>query len=800
MRVSRRTLEALDWPLVAERLATHARTPGAQQRCRGDGGAGLFVDDADAMREALAETSEACAVLEAGAAPVGPVHEIEPALRRAERGGRLDPGALFDVAATIEAVDEAARGLVPRAEEAPRLAALASSLGAHGDLAAAIRFSIDSEGQVTDAASPEIAEARGSARRLGGEVQRRLEAALRDPQVAPHLSDSFVTVRHDRYVLPVRADARGQVRGIVHDASASGTTLFVEPQAVVDLNNRLKEAELRIEREAARVVRELSEQVGREASGLRASLAVLEALDLAFARAALAREQEAVAPEVGDAGTLRAPQLRHPLLPCETSVANDLGVGAGFQVLVLSGPNAGGKTVAMKALALAVLYARAGLHVTAAPGARVDWMDALLADIGDAQSLRESLSTFSAHLANLAHIVERAGPRTLVVLDEIGDGTDPGEGAALAQAVLEALADAGARVVATTHYNLLKEMAGVDPRFENGSFEFDAETLAPTYRIRLGTPGASSATAVAARMGLRGDVLERANQLLEREDRQLERMLAELSESRMALERERRAAEQARAESESDRDALRHKLERLQARRDKLYESMRRDLDQSFRRAHGEVARVIRELQRGGGARAAARAREELLEIEARARRTEAESGARPARPADAAPVDWSRARPGDLVRVVGGGDGALLALPDRRGRVAVRVGAARLVVPAERVAQPAAEPTPERSRPKPHVTVEARPPRSGAGESRCDLRGLRVEEALHRVAELLDDAAASGRARLVLIHGLGTGALRDAIRTHLADSPYVASFTPGPPEAGGDGLTEVHLEGGDVG
>src|SRR5690606_36969837 len=507
---SRRPLEVRGWPRVVGRLRRPARPPGARRRLAepADG----FAADREEALARLAEAGEARAVLAVAAPPFGGLPDVDAALLRAERGGALAPGDLLDLASAVEAITATTQFLARRAELAPRLAARAGALGSHQPLADEIRFALDGEGQVRDAASPVLAEARGEARRLAGEIQRRLDAALHDPAIAPHLSDRFVTVRHDRYVLPVRADARGRVRGIVHDASASGTTLFIEPQAVVDANNRLKEAELRIERETARVLRELADAAGLEAPALRASLALLEEIDLAFARGALSAEWDAVAPAIGDAGVFVLPQLRHPLLDPARAVPNDLRLGDPVQGLVLSGPNAGGQTVAMKAVALAALCARAGLHVAAAPGARVDWIARLLADIGDAQSLRESLSTFSAHLANLAQIVSEADARSLVVLDEIGDGTDPGEGAALAQAVLEALADAGARVIATTHYGLLKEMAAVDPRFENASFEFDPQTLAPTYRLRVGTAGASSAIAVAARMGVPRRVLERADE------------------------------------------------------------------------------------------------------------------------------------------------------------------------------------------------------------------------------------------------------------------------------------------------
>ena len=788
-RVSPRTLERLEWPQLVARLAAHLRTPHGVERL-GERGV-LFESDAAAVGARLAETSEARALLEAGELPpLGGARPLGPILERLGKGGSLAPGELRDLGVTLGTVHAAARYLATRSELAPRLADLAATLALLPELEEEIEHSIDAEGEVSDAASPVLAEARRESHRLAAEVQQRIGRYLQSPDVAPALSDSFYTVRGDRYVLPVRADARARVPGIVHDASASGATLFIEPEALVDLNNRHKQAELAVERETQRVLRALTEEAARHREAIGANLATLADLDLACARGSLSAELEAVEPEVGDAGVFRLHQLRHPLLPADQVVPNDVRLGEDFQVLVISGPNAGGKTVAMKALALAALGVRAGLHVPAAPGARVDRVNALLADIGDEQDLRESLSTFSAHMANLSEIVRDAGPGSLVALDEVGVGTDPGEGAALAQAALEALADSGARVVATTHYNLLKEMADVDERFENASVEFDPETLAPTFRLRLGAAGASSATAVAARMGMPGRVLDRASALLEREDRQLDRMLSELGASRAALERERHEAAELRAEGESARNAYRHKLERLQERRDELFASMRADLDRAFREAHAEVAGVIRDLQRQGSAQDAARAREQLLSLEAKARKAEDAASPAPAPPSTAA-VDWRRARPGDAVGVPGGRRGVLVALPDRRGRATVQVGGAKLSLPADRLeAVRGDEPRRESRRVRvPDVPVRTAP-------SRCDLRGLRVGEAIERLTDALDAAAAAGNPQLVVVHGVGTGALLRAVREHLRESPYVANFEVGDPEAGGDGVTVVRLPG----
>ena len=807
-RVAPKTLERLEWAQIVARLAARTRTPRA--RARLDPAAGdavsLFESDAEGVRARLAETGEARALLAAGIGlPAGDLPDPAEALGRARRGGALDPRALLDLRGVLLAVEETRRVLPARKDAAPRLADLAECLGEHGALAHAIGRSLDPSGEVRDEASPRLAEARREARRLAGAIETRLAQLVRDPELRRHLSDTYSTVRNDRYVLPVRSDAVGSVPGIVHDASRSGMTLFIEPEALVLLNNRHKQVALEVIQETQRVLRELSERAAASASAIDADLETLAHLDLAFARAALAEEMQAVVPEVGEAGVLRLPGLRHPLIPPGEVVANDLSLGEGWQILVLSGPNAGGKTVAMKAVALAALLVRAGLFVPAAPGARIDLFDEVLAQIGDEQDIREHLSTFSAQMANLARIVREASERSLVALDEVGVGTDPGEGAALAQAVLEALATAGARVVATTHYGLLKEMAEVDPRFANASVELDPETLAPTYRLRMGLPGVSSATSVAARMGMPGAVLARANQILDREDRQLDRMLAELSASRATLESEQREATRLRTESEAVRAEYRERVERLRTRRDELYHAMRRELDHAFRAAHEEVASVIRELQRGGTARDAARARDRLLALgevppaPPASAAVEAEAEAAPLAPEPVAaapgPVDWHLAAAGDAVLLRDGGTALLLALPDRRGRVTIRVGSARVLVPAERVAAlrraaPAAAP---------RVTFEVAAGRGAhdlvAGDSgRCDLRGLRVDEARDRLAADLDRALSAGRARLEIVHGIGTGALRRAVREELAAAPFVTRVLDAPPEQGGDGVTIAEL------
>ena len=470
-------------------------------------------------------------------------------------------------------------------------------------------------------------------------------------------------------------------------------------------------------------------------------------------------------------------------------------------MLVVSGPNAGGKTVTLKATALAALLVRAGMHVPCETGARVDLVETVIADIGDGQDIGASLSTFSAHMARQARILSQAGPSALVILDEIGTGTDPGEGASLAQAILERLAEADARVLTTTHFGLLKEMADLDARFANASVEFDAVSLGPTYRLRIGEPGVSAAASVAARMGMPTDVLERADALQNREDRQLEKMLSELSTHRATLEQEQSRVETLRAEGEAVRDEYRVKLERLQARRDDLYQSMRSDLDSAFQSAHGEIARVIRELQADPTSQRAAEARKHVMDLQEKTTQEANQEGLSEKKQShpELLPVDWTKASSGDRLRTAAGQEGVLISLPDRKGRVGLQVGTARILLPAEKVGRgqkaskdtrPAERIQVERAGLKTSQVVES----MAGGTSECDLRGLRVEEAMDRLQEFVDRAVTDGRDLLRVIHGHGSGALRQAVREHLAESSFVTQIRPGDDNEGGEGVTFAAL------
>lgn len=794
--VSESTLKCLEWARIADELRASCRSPQGRLRLTEAAPDALFESAEADVRLRLKETSEARRLVDqAMLPPLGGCCDLEASLSLAAKGGVLECAMLLDVRATLEALHATQQFFARHRGESPALFELINEIEALPQLESAIARCIDSTGEVKDSASPTLAKARRDAHRLGGELKQRIERSLGSTEIAQHLSDQFYTMRNGRFVLPVKADAKGHVRGIVHDASRSGTTLFVEPDAVVELNNRHRQSELTVEREILRVLRELTSSVAEAANSLRANLESLARLDLALARGQCSYRLEGIEPRVETAGIFELPGLRHPLIPADECVANDLRLGEDFSVLLLSGPNAGGKTVALKSIALAALMVRAGMHVAANPGARIDLVDQVQADIGDHQDMQENLSTFSAAMANLSTILRGAKQNSLVCLDEVGVGTDPSEGAAIAQSALEALADSGARTVTTTHYNLLKEMAEVDRRFENASVEIDPETLAPTYRVRIGLPGASSATTVAARMGLPRSVLDRASALLNREDRRLDRMLAELSATRVSLESEQQAALALRLESEQARETYRLKLARLQERRDKLFGEMRQELDDSFRDAHSEVARMIRELQRRPSSRNAASVREKLETLQQKTAQIQVEKGLTPDPRVKAnteAPIDWPRARIGDSVRTPGGSTGRLLTLPDRKGRVFVQVAGSKLSLDRERLSA-AEQAAPRRQESLIENTTAVPPPAlGGVGES--DLRGLRVDDAIEKLTTDLDVAAAEGRDELLIIHGIGTGALRKAVRSELPHSHYIIEWHEAERDQGGAGATRAML------
>jgi len=796
-RASAATLARLEWPRLLELLAAQAATERGAEALR----ALAFPPTHAGVREQLALTTEARRLVDAGSElPFGGVADLRAALVELARGRTLQARELGLLLTTLDAARRIRVSLAGSVEPAPRLAALAETLPELRALERALAAIVTPAGEIRDDASPELRQKRRRVRELEAEIERQMARHLRDPDVQTHLQDSYATFRENRPVLPIRAEAQKRVRGIVHDVSSSGTTVFIEPEDVVEAGNRLRIAQTEVTREIERLLAELCQQARERAAELEAQGVTLEALDAAFARGRLSRRAGAREARIASDGTLDLRGLRHPLLLLEAGLApedvvpNDIALVDGARCLVISGPNAGGKTVAAKAVGLAVLSLRAGLHVACDEGSALPLVDAVFAEIGDEQDLRAGLSTFSARMANLAAIVAQADPQSLVIADEIGEGTEPGEGAALAQAILEALVQRGALVLATTHFNRLKEVAGSDPRFANASAEFDPDTLLPTFRIHVGQPGSSGAMWAAQRMGLDEAVVERARELMDREDSRLEALTRGLSELRQELEAERRLALRMREESEAARSAYETRLAALRGAREQALAAMKADLESAFTRARAEIAHVVRGLQRGDTSPgpAANRAQAELSRIRERTQAVEI-AHAEPETELPRAAVSDSALVAGARIELAGVRPIAVvLEAPDKRGRIAVRVGAARTVVARERVLRVLGPDAPK-ARPSGYVSLQ-RESDDAPAKLDCDLRGLRVDEALERADAALQRLLGRGGGRVTFIHGHGTGALRDAIRAWLRAIPGVEKFEPGGPREGGNGVTVATL------
>ncbi|HXI55600.1 MAG TPA: Smr/MutS family protein, partial [Polyangia bacterium] len=708
------------------------------------------------------------------------------------------------------------------AQRAPLSAARAAVLTAFAALATEIRATFDAAGDIRDSVSPELARLRRERESLSARVRSTADELMRGDEFASVLQDQFVTMRGDRYVLPLRASAKSLGLGIVHDTSRTGETVFVEPTALVVMNNRLKLADLEIQREIHRILEQLARQVAQAGPALRDNAQVLTALDVTAAKARLGVAYDGWPPAISDAARVTLSRARHPLLVLRgieqkfPVVANDVSLAgdgsAGAKVLIISGPNAGGKTVLLKTVGMAALLARAGMLVPADPGGEVGFFDDVLADVGDRQSVMGDLSTFSAHLQNLVETLARAavgsGRRALVLLDELMAGTNPEQGAALARATAERLAEAPGLTIITTHYDGLKGLAEEDARFRNAGMEYDPEHLRPTFRLKTGTPGRSYALDIAQRMGLPDELLARARALAGDASVGLEEVIANLEAREAALRDETAQLTEAREALAASEAEQRQAAEALQRREKELARHSRAAIEESVREARESLRAIVRDAQQAGTARAAEEARLTL---------TQAAQTALQKFPADepsvAAPPPLAV---GARVHVPAmDADGIVVKLPDARGRVKVTVGAITLDVEAaslgaggtrpidKRVAGSAGRLSAPRSSPAPTSSPASSSPPSDldalalsfpTAATTLDLRGERVDEAVARMESFLDRAALDGRSPVFVIHGHGTGALRKAVREHLSRSHYVRRFQPGGKGQGGDGVTVIDL------
>jgi DNA mismatch repair protein MutS2 len=791
-------LQTLELNKILERLAEHTAFSAGRELAL----ALQLSTDGEEVRLRQQETAEAKFLLSVQPGlSLGGARDVRPLLKSAEIGATLDPPALLDVQSTLVSAKALRRGIANKADQYPALAAIAQRLEECPKLVTEIARCINDNGEVQDGASPALARIRRELAIARDRLLDRLNRLLGSSDSAAYLQEALITQRGGRYVIPVKAEFKGRVEGIVHDQSASGATLFIEPLAIIELGNQWRELQLDEQREVERILRELTAMVATHAAEIRSTVEALAQLDLAFAKAQYAFAIKAVEPALLSAAKtlgvsqtprvsagdeyLRLIRARHPLLPAETVVPIDVHLGGDFSILVVTGPNTGGKTVALKTIGLLAAMTQCGLQIPAGEGSAFRVFSGLYADIGDEQSIEQSLSTFSSHMGNIIAILAEADEQSLVLLDELGAGTDPTEGSALARAVLSELLRRRIPAMATTHYAELKLFAQATPGVENASVEFDVRTLSPTFRLTVGLPGRSNAFAIAKRLGLPQGIIDAAQQYISAEDVEADRLLERVRQSRHELGRATNAAQTALSTArEKEKEASQLLREADRERRAMLAEA-RAELEQ----AQEELERVRKAVERKEWTKErldeAAKSLEQLHTKVARKQKA--------IEPASPAAAEAARARAqlavGDTVWIASLNQiGQIIALQD--GEAEVQVGLFRVQVPLlDLEKRPAAAAPPSRER----VRVSLTPRRMPSIE--LHLRGMRVDEVLPELNKYLDDAYLAGLPYVRIVHGKGTGALRQVVREALAENPLVASFREGELNEGGAGVTMVKLE-----
>lgn len=746
---------------------------------------------ADEARRLLSQTDAAYQLMARFGAPsFGGIKNVTGALRRAAAGAVLSLGELLSIANTLRTIRALTEWRSHCEGVSTCLDELFSVLSPNKFLEDAITTAILSEEEVSDHASPELANIRRKLRSASSRVREQLDKMIRTPATQKLLQDPIVTIRNGRFVVPVKAEHRGEVAGLVHDTSSSGATVFIEPLSVVEANNEVKVLESKEAAEIERIVAELSAQAGSFADAVCADYDIVVQLNLIFAKARLAYSMHATLPTVTDDGRLLLKRARHPLIDPKKVVPIDVELGGTFDTLVITGPNTGGKTVTLKTLGLLTLMVMCGLMPPVGDGSSFSVFRRILVDIGDEQSIEQSLSTFSAHVTNQIAILEKADDRSLVLLDELGAGTDPVEGAALAIAILERLREKGSRIAATTHYAELKSYAIRESGVENGSCEFDVASLRPTYRLLVGVPGRSNAFAISEKLGMDLSVVDRARDLVAGEDRRLEEVVDTLEQRRQDLEARFEEADRAARDARVTKDKAEAEWQRIQATKDKELTAAREQAKRLVERARYDAEALLAELdalRKQKDTRKAADARSSL-----KRRLDQLER--------DTDPVTVRKRTPYELPRPLKVGDEVLLveldknavvlSLPDASGMIEVQAGIIRT-----RVSQNDVRLQEKKTAQKKTPTASGISRMDRAARTELDLRGLTVDEALDQTDKFIDDARLTGISQITIIHGKGTGALRAAIHAHLRSCKDVKSFRLGVYGEGETGVTVIEMK-----
>ncbi len=798
--------KVLEWAKLLDLVAAYAQSTVGAERCRS-------MELERDLAQARIRQEETSDMLRLRAAvdpfPVLRFPHVTEWLGRVAKGACLEAHELRDIALVLDLIVDVQRYLLRHQADAPTISAMADQLGpvvAYRRLSAALNNAIDPDGSIRESASPELHRLVQRANDFKQQMRHRLDQILHSRRYEEVLQERYFAQREGRYVVPIKAEMQGRLPGIVHDVSSSGATLFLEPRELVDLNNSIKVVDLDVEREVRRILRELSALVAPHEPALAVSVALLGRLDAISAKASLSQRLHASPPRLNDQGRILLKDARHPFLVLSKDqvVPNDLAFDETVQVLIISGPNTGGKTVILKLLGLFSLMVRCGLHLPCAPESEMAIFPAVYADIGDAQDLARDLSSFSAHITQMVQLLNEVSDRAdadsedmpvlpgraLVLLDEPVTSTDPAEGAALASALLCRLAAAGVKVVATTHYSLLKGLAQERSGFANASVEFNLETLSPTYRLILGQPGGSAAIEIAGRLGMDQLLLEDARARLQGDNRLLETLLSDLQDKQRRLNDDLTAATVARQTAEQAAREAQELLTFLQESERDERQGLKKKLSQEFQRARAAVQATMDDLKRDQKLLKAKEAKVRLVELEQAVRREVGESEE---------PIPVDQLTVGDAVEVVGlGMTGTLLESPQGKKRVRLKVGEGEILATVASLvgiarSQQAGRPEPA----KPAAVSPRRTSQTLAPEDiqeTLDVRGHAADEALDVVVAGLDRAVFGGSPFVRIIHGHGTGRLRSALREYLKASPYVVAFRPGDRAEGGDGVTIVEL------
>ncbi|MHB1126455.1 MAG: endonuclease MutS2 [Bacillota bacterium] len=786
--MNQQTLRKLEFDKIVERLA---------RCCTSTAGSELVnllrpMTAREDVESRLGETTEAREILRLHPlVPLGGIRDVRQPLQRAFVGGVLGPSELLEVLDTVAASRRLKIFCMGLEKDYPRIQALAMGLGVYKEIEKRIEGAIEDDGRVADNASPELMRIRRQIRHLQERIKASLERIIRSPDQQKMLQEFLITMRNDRYVVPVKQECRNQFPGLVHDQSASGATVFIEPMAVVELNNELRRLHAAEQNEINVILQGLSDLLAREATTLKETVENLAWLDFIFAKGRLSQDMNAWEPLLNYEGRIKLVQARHPLIAGQV-VPISVTLGENFDTLVITGPNTGGKTVTLKTIGLLTMMAQAGLHVPAEEGTLLAVYGKIFADIGDEQSIEQSLSTFSSHMINIVGILKEADQHSLVLLDELGAGTDPTEGAALAMSILEALYSSGAKTVATTHYGQLKAYAYTTPRVENASAEFDVQTLQPTYRLRVGLPGRSNAFEIATRLGLTQKIVERAQEFLSHEEIKVADLLQNLDEAQTAAQRDREAATMVKAEVEELKASLEDQKLEADNRVSRLLQEAMDEARQVVKGARREAEKVIEELRVTLASEAqrvqAEASRQALQKLRTMENLLDERSGEYRTSVPGQAPACL---RPGDRVEIPRFGQkGYVITGPNSQREVLVQIGMLKINIKLEDLRFDASRETAINT----STTGKVSSSKSRDISPEIDLRGLTAEEALQRVDKYLDDAFLAGLARVSLIHGKGTGVLRQTITEYLKEHPQVRGYRLGVTGEGGSGVTVVEL------